>query len=53
MEGAKNTTSFLAFFILVCIVTLMMTDVAFNMTKVFWHFILILFCYLGSIDPSG
>ncbi len=33
--------------------TLLMTCVTFNMAQVFWRLVLILLCYLRSIDSSG
>ncbi len=30
-----------------------MAGVTFDIAQILWHFVLILLCYFGSIDPSG
>lgn len=51
VKVTKTTTSFLLFWAFVYIVTLLYIDIALNIAQVL-DFILILFYYLGNIDPN-
>ncbi len=51
MEVAETATSFLACLSTCGIVTFLVTGVTFDVAQVFWR--LVLFRYLGSIDPGG